>query len=740
MRRIYLTAYLLFFLIAYSATGNNLIINGDFEQGNIGFTTGYTYSPVTLGPAETYTVDYNPHNTHPSFTSYGDHTTGIGKMMVINASVQSDITIWQQTVSIQNNNLYDFSFWYSSCYPLNPAIIACYINGTLLGNITFSSTTGNWNKASFSWYSNQDNIATIRLVDTRHVSDGDDFALDDISLIGPPPATVTIRGTVYDVVYDRPLQGVNVIAGVKQTQSDSDGKYEITDLAPGAIRVTASKYEYQTLSEIRTPQPGETITIDFSMGPDGVSTIIDTGFRPKVNGFGFDNWSPYDLTLVKPGLKLGAFCKGMSFAALYYYLLKISPLQDPSPPFNHPQVKFIKYTQITSSLMEWEWLELGKYEALGGPWVEKNYTIIRNQIDANIPCPISLMSDPGFLGISAGHTVLAYKVVEWSDASGNYRDIVLYDNNYHGESRIMVLKQKADGNWYLNAAYDGTYTRFIAVPAKLSADKLPTGFVFHSPGALKVSDPDGQIIDQNHSEIEGGYYRFLDIDGDGHNEQIAFVLAPKEGQYSVTVIPDTNAEPNATYSLEEQKFGKTTVVAQDVPISQIPSEPYKSIVVLPALTCEQALDLLDYNLVDQNRISRTEFEYTFRLRVVNSWIHAINDITVRLIQEPNNTTVLDDTVNFATIHAGTEALSDDTFKIRTDRTVEGLKSDVVWKVCDCKMERKTDFNHDWVVNFLDFATFAQEWLSTGIGIPQDVYPDEKVDIMDVGVFADEWLK
>jgi hypothetical protein len=187
---------ILFGLFNYTnlAKATNLVINGDFEQGNIGFTTGYTYSPDTLGPAETYTVDYNPHSVHPSFTSYGDHTTGTGKMMIINASVQSDITIWEQTVPVQRNNSYEFSFYCASAYPMNPAIIECYINGTLLGNINLPSSTGNWIKASYTWDSNQDNTATIRLVDARHVSDGDDFTLDDICLDGVPPNEINVIG------------------------------------------------------------------------------------------------------------------------------------------------------------------------------------------------------------------------------------------------------------------------------------------------------------------------------------------------------------------------------------------------------------------------------------------------------------------------------------------------------------------------------------------------------------------
>jgi hypothetical protein len=580
----------------------------------------------------------------------------------------------------------------------------------------------------------------VNVSDGASWSEPSSFLIDNWQVTSgtTPPATVTIRGTVYDAESDTTIPNVNVSANGENTQTGLDGKYELNLLDSGQISITASRQGYQSQNKVVSVDYGMPLTIDFRLLPFNVSRIVDSGFRPDTNGFGFNNWAPLDFSWVKPDIKIGGFCKGMTFAALDYFLLGIQPLQDSSPNWNDPQVIFIEWKQLSSSIMEMEWGELRQYNPYEGSWVEENYNIIRDNLAKGIPCPISLLSDP-WQGFKMGHTILAYKVVEKSREGNNLREILLYDNNYHDQTTVITLIYE-NGEWKLSSAYDDKYTRFIAVPAKLDINGLPLGWVFHSPGTLLITAPDGSVINHNISEINGGYYRTLDINGDGHDEQIAFVLAPKEGRYSVTVIPDTNAEPNATYSLEEQKFGETTVLAQDVPISEVPTEPYKSIVVLPALTCEQALALMDYNLVDKNRIGRTEFEYTFRLRVANSWIHDINDVTIRLIQEPNNTTVLNDTVHFATIQAGKEAYSDDTFKIRTDRTVEGLKSDVVWKVCDCKMERKTDFNRDWVVNFIDFATFAQEWLSTGTNIPQDVYPDEKVDIMDLYVFVDEWLK
>ena len=106
----------------------NLITNGDFEDGNSGFTTEYTYlnpsstGPWTLGPEYMYTVSTNPNLYHSAWTSFGDHTTGDGKMMIVNGSWEDtspgyDAVVWAQGVelpvcdTVQSSILYAGQTW-----------------------------------------------------------------------------------------------------------------------------------------------------------------------------------------------------------------------------------------------------------------------------------------------------------------------------------------------------------------------------------------------------------------------------------------------------------------------------------------------------------------------------------------------------------------------------------------------------------------------------------------------------
>jgi hypothetical protein len=44
-----------------------------------------------------------------------------------------------------------------------------------------------------------------------------------------------------------------------------------------------------------------------------------------------------------------------------------------------------------------------------------------------------------------------------------------------------------------------------------------------------------------------------------------------------------------------------------------------------------------------------------------------------------------------------------------------------------------------IVNFQDFARFADYWLLTGTGLPADLYEDDIVDYLDLDAFVYEWL-
>ncbi len=182
-------------LCQVAAMAQNLIVNGDFSSGNTGFTSGYSYSSSLSsggdggGGEGNYYVSTNPNTTHSGFSSFGDHTTGSGNMMVVNGSTVASKSLWQETVSVTAGRNFTFSLWMASAVAGTPAVLQVYINNTLqTTTFTAPSSAATWQQFSLNWTSTGTNSATIRLVDSNTVAGGNDFAIDDIRLV-PEPGT-----------------------------------------------------------------------------------------------------------------------------------------------------------------------------------------------------------------------------------------------------------------------------------------------------------------------------------------------------------------------------------------------------------------------------------------------------------------------------------------------------------------------------------------------------------------------
>ena len=160
---------------------SNLIVNGDFESGNTGFSSGYPFGPINLFEG-VYGVLTDPFSVHPAAASFGDHTSGLGLMMAINGVGSPGIVVWSQSVPVTANTDYEFSAWIASWHPTSPAQLQFLINGSSIGTFTASSTTGAWLKFAAIWNSGASTSATIEIINLNIEPFGNDFALDDLTL------------------------------------------------------------------------------------------------------------------------------------------------------------------------------------------------------------------------------------------------------------------------------------------------------------------------------------------------------------------------------------------------------------------------------------------------------------------------------------------------------------------------------------------------------------------------------
>jgi large repetitive protein len=184
------------YILTASAANGSILLNGDFQQGNVGFYSDYTYS-ATVNNESYYYITPNPNSWHGMFSACPDHTTGTGNMMVVNGSSTPNTSVWCETVNVTPNTDYAFSCWLESVYSISPAILQFSINGVLLGTpFNASSTVCQWNQFYSLWNSGSNTTATICIVNQNTALSGNDFAIDDISFSplceGSDSVTVTV--------------------------------------------------------------------------------------------------------------------------------------------------------------------------------------------------------------------------------------------------------------------------------------------------------------------------------------------------------------------------------------------------------------------------------------------------------------------------------------------------------------------------------------------------------------------
>lgn len=177
-----------------STTSIELIRNGAFELTNNAtngeYFSDYTWGNNALGSVRPgfWGIGTNPRtmdNPTGSFAIIGDHTTGTGNMMVIDADGITGKDAYNTTVNVTPNTTYFFSAWFVNIGNLSQATpqLRFSINNIVVGNnVIVSNVSAFWQQFFVSWNSGttSGNI-TIRIENMVNTSQGNDLAIDDIS-------------------------------------------------------------------------------------------------------------------------------------------------------------------------------------------------------------------------------------------------------------------------------------------------------------------------------------------------------------------------------------------------------------------------------------------------------------------------------------------------------------------------------------------------------------------------------
>jgi hypothetical protein len=174
--------------VKVGSVGTNIIVNGDFEQGNNSFTTQYIAGTGgtfgALSDPGTYGITTSPNLLHTNFNSCQDHTSTPGtNQFVANGSATPNTQVWCQTVAVTPNTSYQFGTWATSVETgQNPAQLQFMINNTQVGTVFSPSTQGcTWSQFMQTWASGMSTSAQICIMNQNTNASGNDFAIDDIT-------------------------------------------------------------------------------------------------------------------------------------------------------------------------------------------------------------------------------------------------------------------------------------------------------------------------------------------------------------------------------------------------------------------------------------------------------------------------------------------------------------------------------------------------------------------------------
>ncbi len=99
-------------------------------------------------------------------------------------------------------------------------------------------------------------------------------------------------------------------------------------------------------------------------------------------------------------------------------------------------------------------------------------------------------------------------------------------------------------------------------------------FILTCPVDMEIEDPDGLVVNKQVIQIPGASYTETDINNDGDPDDVVSIPNKKQGNYKVKVIPENDAKPSDTYTLEVSTTENSQILAEDVLIYELPETGY----------------------------------------------------------------------------------------------------------------------------------------------------------------------
>lgn len=159
---------------------NNLLINGDFNEGNMGFTSQYEYKSTKPGG---YIIGTIGTELFKEAKACEDHSTpeAGGNMLMVRVSESENVEIYCQEIEVSSNQEFHFQGFATGLVLNSPPVIELKINEEVISIGTLGSFACSWQKIKGDWYSGNANTAKICLfVSQEDIGAGTDFVIDDV--------------------------------------------------------------------------------------------------------------------------------------------------------------------------------------------------------------------------------------------------------------------------------------------------------------------------------------------------------------------------------------------------------------------------------------------------------------------------------------------------------------------------------------------------------------------------------
>ena len=263
-------------LEAMFISDSNLVYNGDFELGNIGFTTDLLLTSQSPSPYGTYIIANDAHLLYWGFSS----CTHNGGLFMSADGSPNLTTTYESQVNVEPNTDYIYSVEFANINESPDfvdswrSIFQLSINGVALGGqIINTDDFCIWNRYYSIWNSGNNTTATINITNLNISPDGNDFALDNISLRKLCKAIDTVNITIYDAAI--------IPKDIYITICENDFPYQYFD----SVFYQAGIYGYVFSTNSETDSLH---IVNISTNPKYTTTIFDTiceGETYTLNGF-----------------------------------------------------------------------------------------------------------------------------------------------------------------------------------------------------------------------------------------------------------------------------------------------------------------------------------------------------------------------------------------------------------------------------------------------------------------------